>query len=118
MQSVVLQIIAALFAVFALSRVYLRFKEHKLSSFAFIFWLAIWVLGMLFVFVPQLATKVAQFVGIGRGSDAVVYASIAVIFYLVFRVYIMVEDARKQITELTRIIALLNSSKKSVSRKK
>jgi len=106
MQGILLQIIAAVFAIFALSRAYLRFKERKLSSFAFIFWFAVWIVGMVLVLIPQLATEVARIVGIGRGVDVVVYASIAVLFYMVFRIYIKIEDTQKQITEMARQIAL------------
>lgn len=117
MQGTLLQIIAAIFAIFALSRAYLRFKERKLSSFAFIFWLGVWIIGMIFVFLPQLTTEFARILGIGRGADAVVYASIAVLFYMVFRIYIKIEDTQKQITEVARKIALDSKSEKNLPKK-
>jgi hypothetical protein len=101
-----LQIIITLFALFALSRVYLRFKEKKLSSLSFLFWLAIWVFGVWAVLDPAITSRVANFLGIGRGVDAVIYASIAILFYLIFRIYILLDDTQKQITQLTRSIAL------------
>lgn len=102
----VLQLVAAVFTIFALSRAYLRFKERKLSSFAFIFWMLIWLLGSLAILFPETTTKVARLVGIGRGVDALLYGSVVVIFYLIFRIYIKIEDTQKQITELTRKFAL------------
>lgn len=111
-----IQIIIALFALFALSRVYLRFKEKKLSSLSFVFWLAVWVLGVWAVLDPDLTGKIANFLGIGRGVDAVIYASIAIIFYLIFRLYIKLEDTERHITELTKKIALNQVLNKKTSR--
>lgn len=108
----ILQITAALFAIFALSRAYLRFKEHKLSSFAFIFWLGIWIAGVIAIFIPELTTDLARFLGIGRGVDIVLYASIVIIFYLLFKIYIKIEDTQREITELTRKVALKDESSK------
>jgi hypothetical protein len=103
---VLLQIFIAIFALFALSRAYLRFLEKKLSSFAFLFWLILWFLGTTAVFFPQYTTNVANVLGIGRGSDVVLYASVGLLFYLIFRIYILLDDIQKQITQLTRFIAL------------
>ncbi|MBI3559330.1 DUF2304 domain-containing protein, partial [Candidatus Gottesmanbacteria bacterium] len=58
------------------------------------------------VIFPGQTTKIANFLGIGRGVDLILYASIATLFYLVFRIYILMEDLRHQITEVVRKIAL------------
>lgn len=101
-----LQIVAAIFVLFAISRVYLRFKERKLSSFNFLFWNLVWIGGLSVVLFPNLSSQLAHIVGIGRGADAIIYASIVVIFYLLFRIYIKLEDTNKQITELARKVSL------------
>ena len=106
MEKLILQLIAASFAIFALSRAYLRFRERKLSSFSFIFWIFVWVTGMGAIIFPDMSTKLAKLIGVGRGVDAILYASIVVIFYLIFRLYIKIEDTQKEITQLTRKITL------------
>lgn len=111
MNLLTIQIISAIFALFALSRAYLRFKERKLSSFAFLFWLAVWFAGVIAVFFPDLSTQAARLMGIGRGVDVILYASIAAIFYMIFRLYIKIEDTQRQITEVARKIALKDSPK-------
>lgn len=108
---IITQFFAIVFAIFALSRAYLRFKERKLSSFAFIFWFFIWITGTLAIFLPDLTTKLARFLGIGRGVDIILYASIIIIFYLLFRIYIKIEDTQRQITQIARKIAFKNLSK-------
>ncbi len=112
MYQILLQILAAIFTLFALSRAYLRFKERKLSSFAFIFWFIVWIAGVLAILFPETTTQLSRLVGIGRGADAILYASIVVIFYMIFRIYIRIEDTQKQITEVSRKVALLNASRK------
>lgn len=121
MPSFYLQIIIVFFAFFALSRAYLRFKERKLSSPAFFFWFGLWIMGTFVVIVPDMSTRIANLFGIGRGADVIIYSSIAVLFYMLFRVYIKIEDTQKQITEIVRAIALKKykktSSQKSSKRK-
>lgn len=108
MEKITLQVIALIFSLFALSRVFLRFKEKKLSSFAFLFWNFIWMIGLVVIFFPEVSSKAAKMLGIGRGVDVILYSSIIALFYLIFRLYIKIEDTQRQITEIIRKIALKN----------
>ena len=108
-----IQIILLAIIIFAISRVYLRFREGVLSRQATFFWLFIWIAGLVGVSLPQTTTRIAELFGVGRGVDIIVYISLALLFYLVFRIYVMIEDLRSEITFLVRQIALQNSSKKS-----
>lgn len=112
-----IQVIAAIFTLFALSRAYLRFKEKKLSSFAFILWMFVWIAGVLAIFLPDVTSRVAKIFGIGRGVDVILYASIVVIFYLLFRIYIKIEDIGREITQLARKVALQETDKDSKTSK-
>lgn len=75
-----------------------------------IFWTCIFGLGFTAELFPNLTTEIAQKAGITRGVDAVVYTSIALLFYLVFRLYVYLEDIRKEITTLIRMIAIKDKS--------
>jgi len=101
-----IQFILILFLSFAFSRVYLRFREGTVHFGTFIFWSAIWILAMVGVLYPNFTTWLANKIGIGRGADAVIYISLAIIFYLVYRTNVFVENIRQEITELSRKIAL------------
>lgn len=118
----VIQIILVPFLVFAITRVILRFREGQLSIIEFLFWTFLFVAATVGIIFPDSTTKIAKLVGIGRGADLVVYASIVALFYLVFRIYIAIENVRSEITELTRGLALENIARKSkrkrVKRKK
>lgn len=117
MERLILQLIAAAFTIFALSRAYLRFQERKLSSFSFIFWMMIWIAGIGSIAFPDISTEFARLIGVGRGVDAILYASIVIIFYLIFRLYIKIEDTQRDITEVVRKITLKKIKLKKTSGK-
>lgn len=104
----VAQIILIIFLLFPISRVFLRFKEGQLAPPFFVFWLTIWTAALVILIFPDLTTKIARAVGISRGIDVVVYLSIGLLFYLVFRIYVSLEDMRKEISEIVRIISIKN----------
>ncbi len=66
-------------------------------------------LGMLFVFMPELTTKLANMVGFGRGADLILY--LLVIFNLYYLVYTLGEQNRllKMVTLAAREIAILKA---------
>lgn len=101
-----IQIIFLLFLVFAASRALLRLKEGNITPASFLFWSGIWVLATFSVVKPEFTTFFAKVIGIGRGTDAVIYASIILIFYLIFRINVMMENLRNEITRLTTKIAI------------
>lgn len=102
----VVPIIVTIFVVFAVSRVFLRFREGNISLNEFIFWLFIWGAIEIVVWIPKVLDKIAQQIGIGRGIDAVVYAAIVILLYLVYRVYVKAEFIEHEITSLVRRLAL------------
>lgn len=106
------QIFLSLFLLFALSRVILRFRDGELTISGLIFWSSVFSLAIVIVLIPGLTSKAAQKLGIGRGVDAVVYTSIVVLFYLVFRLYVYLQDIKHEITSLIRKLALKEFEKK------
>jgi len=100
------QIIFGLFLIFAISRVWLRLKDGALDLKSFLFWFLIFCLAIIGVIKPELTTLLAQWLGINRGSDVVVYASIIMLFYLIFRTNILIENLRHDLTQLVRKLAL------------
>lgn len=107
-----LQIFFTVFLLFALSRVVLRFRERTLSPLEFFFWATLFLAAIFGVAFPSETTRIARLSGINRGVDFVVYISIAALFYLVFRIYILLENLRHDMTELVRKLALETPAKK------
>jgi hypothetical protein len=108
-----IQVVLLVFLLFAISRVILRFKDGHLGRMAFVFWLAVFVPVLVGTLLPQTTDAIADVFGVGRGVDVVIYISIAILYYLVFRTNVMMEDLRQEITNLTREIALTDSRRKT-----
>lgn len=100
------QYLLIIFAVFALSRAILRFKDNKLTIGEFIFWNFVWLGVILIGFFPVITQTMANFIGIGRGIDVFVYAGIIILFYLVYRIYVKIEGMDQDLTKIVREVAL------------
>jgi small membrane protein len=112
MEFTVIQGLAIVFALFALSRAILRFREHAIVLKELLFWAVIWIGVVLIAFVPGLTAFPARFFGIGRGVDALIYISIIVMFYLLFRMYTKIDAMERQITKVVRVVSLKDIDKK------
>lgn len=108
-----IQIVLILFLLFALSRVYLRFKGGGVRKIGFIFWSGLFTFAIVIVLFPDISSRIARAIGISRGVDTVVYTSIALIFYLIFRLHVFLEDIRNDITKIVSEIALKEEKKKN-----
>jgi len=107
-----IQIIAIIFALFAISRVILRVRDKKLTINEFIFWCIIWAALILLAIFPWITVQLSGFLGFKRGLDLLIYISIAVLFYLVFRIYVKTEEQEQRITTLVRELAIKKKNKK------
>lgn len=100
------QLLFSIFILFAVSRAILRFKEGKISFLALIGWVFLWLWVGIIIWIPGVTTHIAKILGIGRGADLIIYGSIVTLFYLIFRIYVKIEDIERQITQIARNIAL------------
>ena len=99
------QLLVIIFIAFAGSRVILRFRDKAIGYGEFFFWSSIWALILLIVFQPSLADKTALFFGVQRGTDIMFFASIILMFYLLFRLYVKLDKLDRDITLLTENIS-------------
>ncbi len=106
-----IQVALLLFLLFAVSRVIVRLRDGHLGRLAFLFWLVVFALAIGGTLLPQTTDVIADVFGVGRGVDLAIYVSIAILFYLVFRVNVMMEDLRHEISKLTTEIALTDLKK-------
>lgn len=106
-----IQIILILFFLLAVINTVLRFRRGQLRIGGLITWCLFWLLASVVVILPNSTNYLAGLVGIGRGADLVVYASLALLFFLNFNFLIKLEKANREITKLTRAIALKEDNK-------
>jgi hypothetical protein len=112
----IIQILLIIFFLFALIKVIGRFKVGELTKQGAILWSLFWIAAAVVVLLPNSTAYLAQAVGIGRGADLVVYVALAGIFFLIFRLMVKIEMLNKDITTLTRKIAITDSAKTSNSK--
>ncbi len=106
MSLAIVQVVAVLFALFAFSRAVLRFREGVMLLREFLLWGGIWLVVMIVALLPSTAGWFSQLLGIGRPVDAVMYVSIVVLFYLLFRMYARVEKTQEDISKIVQELAL------------
>lgn len=71
--------------------------------------------GAVAVISPDLTAQVAQFVGVGRGADLVIYISLVGIMFVLVHYYAKFVDMQRQTTELTRELAILRAEVERVA---
>lgn len=108
-----IQILLIIFILFAVAKVGLRYKDKAISLQEFILWTVFWLLVALVVVFPEITSYAANLVGVGRGVDLVVYISILILFYLVFRLLVRLDSIEKNITKIVRQKAIDQAEKGS-----
>lgn len=103
-----IQIILIAVIILIVFRLIYKLKIKEINLNQFFSWLVIWLTAILIIWYPQTTTYLATRVGIGRGVDLVIYISIIVIFYLMFRLLLKIEQIEKQITKIVRYDSLKN----------
>ncbi|MCX6710096.1 MAG: DUF2304 family protein [Candidatus Woesearchaeota archaeon] len=101
-----LKIAAFVFILFAWTRALLRFREKKINVKQLLLWTLIWAGIGIAVFFQKLTFMASEFLGISRGSDLVVYVSVVLLLYMVFRIYVKMEKIEQDITRIIRKLAL------------
>jgi hypothetical protein len=84
----------------------MRFRDGKLSLGMFFLWSCVWIIIILISIYPQATSSLAIISGIGRGLDVILIISIIGCYYLLFRMYNMIENIEEEIDQLVREIAL------------
>jgi len=106
-----IQLLITLLAVVAFIGVVRRFIRGAVSRLGLFVWVIFWIAMGALVWNPNVTNSVAGFLGVGRGADAVLYVSIVVLFYAVFRLYGKSENLEHQLNELVKKIALKDIDK-------
>jgi len=101
-----IQIVLICFAVFAMSRVMIRYRRGNMRVVDLGLWLLFWSGVIVVAWLPDTTNLLARWLGVGRGVDTAMYLSILVVFYLLFRSFAKIEDLDRQLTRIVRANAL------------
>jgi hypothetical protein len=92
--------------LFVIGQLLFKLAKDKTAIFKFIFWGIFWGLALVFIWLPTgTLDSIGKFFGVGRGIDLLVYLSIIVLFYSVFRLNNRIDKLEKEITKLVRELA-------------
>ena len=102
------QIIIIIIAIFSLLFVYNRVRYNKSTPATFGLWCILWFIIVIFAFMPRITDPLASIFGIGRGLDLLVILGVIFCLYLIFRLYIKLDNAEQQMNDLVRKLAIEN----------
>jgi small membrane protein len=101
-----INIIVLLVGFFAISRAVLRWRGGSIRLAELFFWVGIWLFAILFALFPDILDKLSNVGGFRRGMDLVLSLSVLVMFYLIFRLYVRIDEQDQDITKLVREITI------------
>ncbi len=92
--------------VMALAVTWRRSVQGVISWREALGWSVLWALAAVVILLPQTTTTVANFFGVGRGVDFVLYASVVTLFFLVFKIFLTLDRLERRLTDVVRKDAL------------
>lgn len=101
-----IQIILVVIMALALVMTWRRARQNVIRFREALGWSVVWIIASVVVLLPNVTTRIALVFGVGRGVDLVLYASVAALFLLVFKLFIQHEKLERKLTDLVRRDAL------------
>jgi len=111
-----IQVLVSIVIALILFKTAARYRKKEISPRLFGFWVLFWLLAALLFWMPELSQYVADLLEVGRGVDAVLYISLVILFYLMFKIFNRFERMEREITKLVREIAILDADKPEKNR--
>ncbi|PIT95168.1 DUF2304 domain-containing protein [Candidatus Falkowbacteria bacterium CG10_big_fil_rev_8_21_14_0_10_38_22] len=101
------QIIALIIIAFFLARLLWQKQKKQIAVTEFIFWFLFWLLAASAIIFLKWLDKLVGSLGFsGSGIDTLLYLSIALLFYLIFKLRLKLSKIERDITKIIRHIAL------------
>lgn len=105
------QYIGVLIGIAGIIYTFIRFRESKMSPGMLVVWSVIWIILIALSIFPAGTMYFAGLTGIGRGLDVILILGLIGCYYLIFRIYSMIENIEEEITHIAREIALSRENK-------
>lgn len=101
-----IQFVLLAFVLAALTKLIHSYQQRRMPTLNFLFWALLWIGTASIITFPDATSFVAHLLGIGRGADLIIYASLLMSFCLIFRIHLMLARLEQEITEIVRAVAL------------
>ena len=107
----IIKIVIIVFVLGVLAKTVGRFRQREITGRELTIWTIFWLLVVGATLVPRETDVVAQWFGVERGADLLVYLSIIVIFFMVFKIIVKLEKLDRDITKVVRHDAIAGAVK-------
>ncbi|MGI6484210.1 MAG: DUF2304 family protein [Candidatus Dojkabacteria bacterium] len=105
-------LVTALIVLIVFPSLLSSYKKNNLTPLGTAVWAFFWLAGLIIIWFPNLIGLIGNALGVERSIDGLVYTSIVLLLYLTLRQRIRTNEIEKQITMLSREIALKDINKK------
>lgn len=105
----VFKIALVIFAVFAICKTYIQYRAQSVSRYWLGVFVAIWLIVVGVALFPASSDIVARVAGVGRGADLIVYVSVVVLLYAMYRLLLEQRKMHEDFTELVRKTAIIQA---------
>lgn len=96
------QLLLGSLIIFIIYRTARAYKNKTLSASFIIIWLIFWLVGLILVIQQDWVVRLANWIGIGRGVDLVIYLSLILLYYFVYLILIRLQKIEDNITKIVR----------------
>ena len=107
----VIQVLVTILSAYIVLRAYRAYRKKSVRMATFLLWSLFWLLMIFVVWQPDLTNRLAALLQVGRGADAILYLSLVLIFYLIFKIFVKIEALDSELTTLVREIAIIERKK-------
>lgn len=107
-----IQILLTVALAIALLVTWKRVKEGIIKIREALLWTIVWIAAAVVVISPNTTQIIAEWLGVGRGVDLVLYASVIVLFFLVFKLFTTLDRLDRKLTDIVRKDALRDLPKR------
>lgn len=83
-----------------------RYSQHVITLAEAVSWSVLWSGGVAVTLIPEITERLASVFGVGRGVDLILYAAVAIQFFLIFKLFINHERMERKLTDMVRNDAL------------
>ena len=106
-----LQITGIIFSLIMIYFSLLHYKKGHLNGIEIGSWILVWLLTILVVIFPEVVRAYAQGFAVSRVLDLLIAGGFLVVFIMVSRAYVKINEVEKRLEDLVRKLALDDKKK-------
>lgn len=107
------QIIALLIILIFVIKLFTQKKKEIINQTEFSSWLIFWLIaGVAIIFIKNIDAFLAELGVSASGINFLFYIGVLILFYFIFRLRLIIAKLDRQLTDLTRHVAIKEAEKK------